>query len=172
MFIPIKMVTGIGSGSLSIRDNRNLSGFDPFKRRAGEVLLKRDVLGRKLIHLGEHTKPRLVKASEIDLAKLGSSWKTVGIEVRKRRRLFQRSGNPDEEHATFIDWIHLEPFVAHVPTSRLRVSYRKLAKVHPSELADLVESASPAEGQEIIAAVGENKELEADVFEELDDEHQ
>ncbi|MHB8262228.1 MAG: magnesium transporter MgtE N-terminal domain-containing protein [Acidimicrobiales bacterium] len=172
VFIPVKMITGIGAGSLSIRDSKNLKSFDPFKRRAGEVLLKRDILGRKLIHLGEHTKPRLVKASEIDLAKLGNSWKTAGIEVHKRRRLFQRSSNSNEEHATFIDWIHLEPFVAHVPTSRLRVSYRKLAKVHPGELADLVESASPAEGQEIIAAVGENKELEADVFEELDDEHQ
>jgi CBS domain-containing protein len=172
VFIPVKMVTGMEAGNLGIRDGRDIKSFDPFKRRAGEVLLKRDILGRKLIHLGEHSKPRLVKASEIDLARSGDSWKVAGIEVRKRRRPFHRNTKQGEEHATFIDWAHLEPFVAHVPTSRLRVSYRKLAKVHPSELADLVESASPAEGEEIIAAVGEDKELEADVFEELDDEHQ
>ncbi|MCL4433487.1 MAG: CBS domain-containing protein [Actinobacteria bacterium] len=172
VFIPVKMVTGMEAGNLGIRNARDIKSFDPFKRRAGEVLLKRDILGRKLIHLGEHSKPRLVKASEIDLARSGDSWKTAGIEVRKRRRPFHRNTKQGKEHATFIDWAHLEPFVAHVPTSRLRVSYRKLAKVHPSELADLVESASPAEGEEIIAAVGEDKELEADVFEELDDEHQ
>ena len=172
IFIPMKLATGIDKSDLAVSSERDLANFDPFKRLTGEVLLKRDILGRKLIYLGEHTKPRLIKAVEIDIANMGGSWRVAGIEAHKHRRLFRHHGGQEEDHAGFIDWSHLEPFLAHVPTSRLRVSYRKLAKVHPSELADLVESASPEEGQEIIAAVGEDKELEADVFEELDDEHQ
>ncbi len=172
IFIPMKLITGMNRGDLAVSNERDLANFDPFKRRTGEVLLKRDILGRKLIYLGEHTKPRLIKAAEINIADIGGSWRVAGIEVHKHRRIFRHSPGQEEEHTGFIDWSHLEPFLAHVPTSRLRVSYRKLAKVHPSELADLVESASPEEGQEIIAAVGEDKELEADVFEELDDEHQ
>ena len=178
IFIPMKLVTGIESVTgaerrgLTVINERDLANFDPFKRRTGEVLLKRDILGRKLIYLGEHTKPRLIKAAEIDIANIEGSWRVVGIEARKHRRLFRRHIDQEGDHVGFVDWSHLEPFLAHVPTSRLRVSYRKLAKVHPSELADLVESASPEEGQEIIAAVGEDRELEADVFEELDDEHQ
>jgi Mg/Co/Ni transporter MgtE len=39
-------------------------------------------------------------------------------------------------------------------------------------MADLVEQASHEEGEEIIEAVGADRELEADVFEELDPEHQ
>ncbi len=35
-----------------------------------------------------------------------------------------------------------------------------------------MEAASHEEGEEILQAVGQDKELEADVFEELDDEHQ
>jgi Mg/Co/Ni transporter MgtE len=35
-----------------------------------------------------------------------------------------------------------------------------------------VEAASHAEGEEILEALGHDKELEADIFEELDDEHQ
>ncbi|HUC38111.1 MAG TPA: CBS domain-containing protein, partial [Acidimicrobiales bacterium] len=66
----------------------------------------------------------------------------------------------------------IEPFVAHVPTARLRIPYRKLAKLHPAQIADLVEAASHDEGEEIIEAVGQDRELEADVFEELDEEHQ
>jgi Mg/Co/Ni transporter MgtE len=47
-----------------------------------------------------------------------------------------------------------------------------LARLHPAQIADLVEAASHEEGEEILQAVGQDKELEADVFEELDDEHQ
>ena len=44
--------------------------------------------------------------------------------------------------------------------------------MHPAQIADLVEAASHEEGEEILEAVGQDKELEADVFEELNDEHQ
>ena len=71
-----------------------------------------------------------------------------------------------------MDWASIEPFVAHVPTARLRIPYRKLARLHPAQIADLVEAASHDEGEEIIEAVGQDRELEADVFEELDAEHQ
>ena len=59
-----------------------------------------------------------------------------------------------------------------MPTARLRIPYRKLARLHPAQIADLVEAASHEEGEEIIEAVGQDRELEADVFEELDTEHQ
>jgi Mg/Co/Ni transporter MgtE len=59
-----------------------------------------------------------------------------------------------------------------VPTVRLRVPHPKLARLHPAELADLVEAASHREGEEIIQAVSEDPELEADVFEELESHHQ
>jgi Mg/Co/Ni transporter MgtE len=72
----------------------------------------------------------------------------------------------------FLDWSDMEPFVGHVPTARLRFSHRKLANLHPAEIADLVEAASHEEGEEIIEAVGQDRELEADVFEELDEHHQ
>jgi Mg/Co/Ni transporter MgtE len=72
----------------------------------------------------------------------------------------------------FLDWTDLEPFVGHVPTARLRFSHRKLANLHPAEIADLVEAASHDEGEELIEAVGQDRELEADVFEELDEQHQ
>jgi Mg/Co/Ni transporter MgtE len=51
---------------------------------------------------------------------------------------------------------------------RLRVPHPKLARLHPAQLADLVEQASHREGEEILGAVGRDPELEADVFEELE----
>jgi Mg/Co/Ni transporter MgtE len=55
---------------------------------------------------------------------------------------------------------------------RLRVPHPKLAKLHPAQVADLVEAASHNEGEEIMAAVAADPEREADVFEELEDSHQ
>ena len=43
---------------------------------------------------------------------------------------------------------------AHVPTSRLRLRSRRLARLHPAQIADLVEAASHDEGEEIMQAVG------------------
>jgi Mg/Co/Ni transporter MgtE len=49
---------------------------------------------------------------------------------------------------------------------------QRLRRLHPAQIADLVEGASHEEGEEILDAVEGDVELTADVFEELDTEHQ
>jgi CBS domain-containing protein len=144
-----------------------------FERRPGEVLLRSDVLDRSLINVDT---ARLVKAREVELVCDGGTWRVAGIDPSFRARLWRllprQFRGHDTEHTQFIAWSHVEPFVAHVPTSRLKLASRRLARLHPAQIADLVEAASHEEGEEILEAVGQDKELEADVFEELDDEHQ
>ncbi len=144
-----------------------------FERREEEVLLKRDVLDRQLINVDG---ARLVRANEIELADIAGSWRVVGVDTGPRgglRRLLPRPLGQRIATGDFLDWASVEPFVGHVPTVRLRVPHPKLAKLHPAQIADLVEAASRREGEEIIQAVGEDdRELEADVFEELDEHHQ
>jgi len=148
------------------------SSLGPFERRPGEVLLGRDLRSRHLIHLEG---ARLVRANEIELARIGHSWQVIGVDISSRpviRRAFPRRFRRRIKAGRVVDWADVEPFVAHVPTARLQIPFRKLRRLHPAKLADLVEAASHDEGEEIIRAVGEDKELEADVFEELDTEHQ
>ena len=92
--------------------------------------------------------------------------------MRLFRLLPRRFRGHDTEHTQFVSWRDIEPFVGHVPSSRLKLVSTRLRRLHPAQIADLVEAASHEEGEEIIDAVGGDKELEADVFEELDDEHQ
>ena len=119
---------------------------------------------------------RLIRANEIELAQVDGVWEVVGVDPSSRplfRRLLPgRLGQGISRPGVVVDWASIEPFVAHVPTARLRIPYRKLARLHPAQIADLVEAASHDEGEEIIEAVGADRELEADVFEELDTEHQ
>jgi CBS domain-containing protein len=143
-----------------------------FERRPGEVLLSRDLWSRHVIYV---PKVRLVRANEIELADLQGRWQVIGVDTSRKpvlRRWLPRSLRRRVRPGTIVDWADIEPFVSHVPTARLRLPFRKLAKIHPAQLADLVEAASHEEGEEIIRAVGADRELEADVFEELDPEHQ
>jgi Mg/Co/Ni transporter MgtE len=144
-----------------------------FEARPGEVQLRRDLLDRRVINVAT---ARLVAAREVELADQGDVWRVAGIDASFKPRLwrlFPRQLRRRELDLTqFVPWHEIELFVGHVPTSRLKLTSRRIARLHPAQIADLVEAASHEEGEEIMAAVGLDKELEADVFEELDDEHQ
>ncbi len=170
LFVPIRKVAGFEPGRVRFDGLR--VDLRRFERRPGELLLARDLLARHLINF---VGGRLIRANEIELAKVNGTWEVVAVDPSSRpilRRLLPGRFGPRSDRGSIVDWASIEPFVAHVPTSRLRIPYRKLAKLHPAQIADLVEAASHDEGEEIIEAVGADRELEADVFEELDTEHQ
>jgi CBS domain-containing protein/sporulation protein YlmC with PRC-barrel domain len=171
VFVPMDRVEQLGSDAVRVSTTKlNLAQFE---RREGELLLRQDVLDRSLINVAT---ARLVKGREVELVCEDGAWRVAGIDPSLRPRLWRflprRFRGHDTEHKQFIPWSDIEPFLAHVPTSRLKLATRRLRRLHPAQIADLVEAASHEEGEEILEAVGEDKELEADVFEELDDEHQ
>lgn len=172
LFVPIVRVADLQPGAVRLAGEK--LSLRRFERRAGEVLFGQDVLGRTLVDV-EADPPVLVTAHEIELACIEGWWRVVGVDHTARARLRRRLPRPLKGWVgdqAFLDWAALEPFVDHVPSARLRFSHRKLANLHPAEIADLVEAASHEEGEEIIKAVGQDRELEADVFEELDEHHQ
>lgn len=170
VFVPAEQVAEVEPGAVHLR--RQKLNLGRFERREGEVLLRQDVLGHRLINV---VGARLVRADDLVLGRVEGWWRLVGVNtgfrslawrlvpIRLRRRSPVRP---------FLDWASVEPFVGHVPTARLRMRFGRLSGLHPAQIADLVEAASHEEGEEIIGAVGEDRELEADVFEELDPEHQ
>jgi CBS domain-containing protein len=169
LFVPISRVVRLEPGRVELAGDQ--LSLQRFERRPGELLLARDLQARHLINLQG---ARLIRANEIELARVDGRWEVVGVDTSPRaalRRLLPRAMRARVPPGSLVDWATIEPFVAHVPSARLRIPYRKLARLHPAQIADLVEAASHAEGEEIIEAVGQDSELEADVFEELDDEH-
>ncbi len=170
LFVPAERIADIEPGRVTVSGLR--LDLQPFQRRDGEVLLKHDLLDRQLINIQG---ARLVRANEIEIARIEGWWRVVGIDVGVPsliRRLLPKAMAPRIGTSAFLDWASLEPFTSHIPTIKLRVPSTKLARLHPAEIADLVEAAPHSQGEEIIAAVHHDPELEADVFEELGDEHQ
>ncbi|HVO53661.1 MAG TPA: CBS domain-containing protein [Solirubrobacterales bacterium] len=169
-YLPAERVARIEPGTVTL--SKAKLDLRPFARRPQEVLLKHDLLDHQLINVEG---ARLVRANEIELARLEGWWRVVGVDTGPRgglRRLLPKAIGRRISTGEFLDWASVEPFSGDVPAVRLRVPHPKLAKLHPAQIADLVEAASHEEGKEIIEAVGQDSELEADVFEELDARHQ
>jgi CBS domain-containing protein len=170
LFVPIRKIGGLTEGRMTFEGKR--VDLRRFERRPGELLLAEDLLARHLINL---VRGRLITANEIEIAQIDNKWEVVGVDPGKRpvlRRILGTNVGQRVKSESMVDFASIEPFVAHVPSARLRIPYRKLSKLHPAQIADLVEQASHEEGEEIIEAVGADRELEADVFEELDTTHQ
>ena len=170
LFVPLRKIGGLAEGRVTFEGNR--VDLRRFERRPGEILLSEDLVARHLINL---VHGRLITGNEIEIAEIDGKWEVVGVDPGRRpffRRLLGRRLGALITAKSIVDFASIEPFVSHVPTARLRIPYRKLARLHPAQIADLVEQASHEEGEEIIEAVGLDRELEADVFEELDTEHQ
>ncbi len=174
LFVPAAALAGLSAGTVRLKgETLNLGRF---QRRPGEVLLREDIIDRRLIDVvGGH----LVHANDLMLAEIDDWWRLVGVDPSPRgiiRRLLPRAmRRPDaagSEPVPFIDWNDVEPFVGHVPTARLLLPLVRLRRLHPAQIADLVEHSSHEQGEEIIAAVESDPALTADVFEELDTEHQ
>src|SRR5580698_10636909 len=160
LFVPIRKIGGLSEGRMTFEGKR--VDLRRFERRPGELLLAEDLLARHLINL---VRGRLITANEIEIAQVDNKWEVVGVDPGKRpllRRLLGKNVGQHVKSESIVDFASIEPFVSHVPTARLRIPYRKLSKLHPAQIADLVEQGSHEEGEEIIEAVG------ADLINEID----
>ena len=169
VFVGRKQIAKLEPGT--VRLSSGALDMTPFQRRPGEVLLAHDVLGRHLIDV---VRGRIVQAHDLVLGMVDGEWRLLGVDRSPRamlRRLFPRRRRPDLRHHVLVDWKDVQPFTGHVPTAKLLLPLQRLRRLHPAQIADLVEGASHEEGEEIMDAVEGDVELTADIFEELDEEH-
>ena len=165
IFVPIDQVSSFDGDPLRLSSAR--LSLRHFERRDGEVLLRADVLGHRLIDVPN---ARLVRAADLELA-------------RDRRRVGRRRGGhppaPDVRPARpghpagrggVRDWHDFEWLIGHEGSALLRGPFARIRRLKPAQIADLLESASAEEETEILGRVRADPELEADVFEELDED--
>ncbi|WP_167477837.1 magnesium transporter MgtE N-terminal domain-containing protein [Nocardia arthritidis] len=134
-----------------------------FERREGEVLLKADILGHRLIDVAA---AELVRAYDVELDETAGGWVVARLDTRRPARLFgllKSAGG----HAS-RDWKSFEPLIGHSQSLTARGISARLRGLKPAQIADLLEDADKHERGEILDQVHGDPELEADVFEELD----
>jgi len=167
VFVPIEQVSDLDSDPLRLTSAR--LDLRHFERREGEVLLRADVLGHRLIDVEN---ARLVRAADLELARDGDEWVLAGVDTRRpARRLFGLLGpGTDAARGPFRDWHDFEWLIGHAGSALLRGPFARIRRLKPAQIADLLEDASKEEETEILGRVHADPELEADVFEELDED--
>src|SRR3984885_13774593 len=167
LYVPIEQVVSFDGDAIQLTSAK--LDLRRFERRDGEVLLRADVLGHRLIDVAN---ARLVRAADLELARDEGGWALAGVDTRRRpRRLFGLLGPQAEpEDVQFRDWHDFEWLIGHAGSDLLRGPFARVRRLKPAQIADLLEEASKEEETEILGRVHADPELEADVFEELDEE--
>jgi hypothetical protein len=161
VFLNINRVGELGESRVILAKPKvDLRGFE---RRDGEVLLREDILGHRLIDVAD---VELVRAWDIELQQTAEGWVLSCLDTRRPSRFFgllrPSGGHPCQ------DWSAFEPLIGHSASLRSRALFGRVRRMKPAQIADLLEDASRQEGEEILDVVHGDPELEADVFEELD----
>jgi CBS domain-containing protein len=167
IFVPIDQVSTFDGDPLRLSSAR--LSLRHFERRDGEVLLRADVLGHRLIDVAN---ARLVRAADLELAQDGEEWVVSRVSTRRRPRRLPGRPAPQagDDARAFRDWHDFEWLIGHLGSALLRGPFARIRRLKPAQIADLLESASEEEETEILGRVRADPELEADVFEELDED--
>jgi CBS domain-containing protein len=163
VFVPMSDVTMIDNSRISLGSAK--LDLRPFQRREGEVLLKEAVLGHRLIDVD---RAALVRAYDVVITATADGWVATGLDVHKRGWLPRTH---HEQHPV-RDWKTFEALIGHQASIHVRSGFRRLRGLKPAQIADLIESASTKERDDLLGHLHNDPDLEADVFEELEEDHQ
>src|ERR1700733_3364137 len=173
--IPAKDVMETPAGTLELRSTAALS---PLKDDGNFLFLQQDLVDRQIIDINGR---KVVRVNDVDL-----EWVTQGdarllrvaeVEVGLRgairrvfkgllpratleslSRKFRYRGIPWH----FVDVIEVDP----ARRVKLRIEHERLADMHPSDLAEILEDLSPAERDAVFTSLDE--EVAAETLEEVD----
>jgi CBS domain-containing protein len=168
VFMPWSLVGRIGQDGVWLA--HAAMDLGRFERRTGEVLLKRDLLDKQLVDVNGH---RIIRASDVLLAVEGARVRVVGVDVgfaalwrrAAPRPIGRRVGSTD-----LIDWEDVEYLAPEGSGVRLRGGHPKIARLHPVEIAALIEELPNRLGAVIVESLDDA--TAADVVEELPEERQ
>src|SRR5579884_3359044 len=160
-----------------------------FSRRDGEMLLQKDVLDKQVVDLKGR---RVVRSNDLrllyrpsgrqpaagaaadgngDRAGRGRTAPTlllIGIDITTPallRRLLPSAMKARVESSTVIDWRDIEQLASESPGVRLKIDHRKLGKLHPAEIANIIEDLSSNQAEELFEHLDDA--TAADTLEEM-----
>jgi flagellar motility protein MotE (MotC chaperone) len=139
-----------------------------FVRREGEFLVLEDLLDHQLLDVDG---VRVVRAADLYVTNIGPTYSMVGVDTSftsfLRRVLPGNAGRiptPDK----VIDWSTVQSFGLPGEPMRLRETNRRLERLRPGELADVLEDLARPERQVLISLL--DPDDAADVLEEMEPE--
>ena len=174
--VPSEEVMETPAGTLEVRSADVIA---PLKKDEGNYLfLQQDLIDRQIIDINGR---KVVRVNDVDLEWMGQGaahlLRVAEVEVGLRgafRRVFKGLiSRPRLETVSrrlsaraipwkFVDVIEPDP----ARRVKLRIEHERLADIHPSELADILEDLAPAEREAVFTSLDE--EVAAETLEEVE----
>ncbi len=172
--LPFTSVSSINGG---VRAKSDAASWAPSESTEGLYLLERDLLdqqiidvhGRKVVRVNdvalfhESNHQQGLKIASVDVGARGAVRRLLkgmvpSVALRKLLAQIPEKAIPWE----FVDLIETDP----ARRVKLKISHERLAKLHPADIADIVEDLAPDEREAVFETLDE--EVAAEALEELD----
>lgn len=139
-------------------------------------LLSENLLDKKIVDINGK---QVVRVNDLRIAKLAGEYRVIAVEVgpfAKYRRLkiaglmkilYKILGKDIEE--TVLRWDDVESLEMVNNNLQISVPYKKLSKLHPADLADIIENLDTNSRKQVLESLDED--LAADTLEEIDSEY-
>jgi sporulation protein YlmC with PRC-barrel domain/CBS domain-containing protein len=173
--VPSQDVMETPAGTLELR---SAGAMVPLQDQGNYLYLQQDLVDRQIIDI--HGR-KVVRVNDVDLEWMGQGaahlLRVAEVEIGLRgafRRVFKGvlpratlESISRKFHAHGIPW-HFVDVIEVDPARRvkLRIAHERLADMHPSELADILEDLAPAEREAVFTSLDE--EVAADALEEVE----
>jgi magnesium transporter len=173
--LPLAAVNSVNGG---VRASTGASDWSPLSGAEGMLLLERDLLDQQIIDV--HGR-KVVRVNDVELHQESDAGHAVlkvgGVDVGARgavRRLLKgivpmvalrgllRRLPPRSIPWEFVDLIETDP----ARRVKLKISHDRLAKLHPADIADIVEDLAPDEREAVFETLDE--EVAAEALEEVE----
>jgi len=137
-----------------------------YELQSDEILLARDVLDQQIFDVEGI---RVVRVNDLQLVKIDEGFSVVGIDV-SNKALLRRLGLAwvpilRRLESKFIDWNNVSLMKGPVGSLQLKTSYEKLQKLHPADIANLIENLNLPESTHLVQSF--DKETAAEVLGEV-----
>jgi sporulation protein YlmC with PRC-barrel domain len=163
------------AGTLELKSAEALT---PLKDEGNYLYLQQDLVdrqiidihGRKVVRVNdvdlewmEHGAAHLLRVAEVEVGLRGAFRRIFkGILPRAKLESISRKLHARAIPWQFVDVIEPDP----ARRVKLRIEHERLAGIHPSELADILEDLAPAEREAVFTSL--NEEVAAETLEEVD----
>ena len=148
--------------------------LERFERRNGEILLGKDLLDKQLVDVEGR---RVIRVNDLalgvrQLPQEQVAW-LVGVDISFQailRRILPGPKAPRvrtvARNLDLLDWGDVQYFASSAPAVKLSVSHERIGKLHPADIARLLDELSYVQSAEIMASLDD--EIAADALEEMD----
>ena len=173
--VPSQEVMETPAGTLELRTPEAMT---PLRDDGNYIFLRQDLVdrqiidvhGRKVVRVNDvdlewmgHGSAHLLRVAEVEVGLRGALRRVFkGVLPRASLEALSRRFTPKVIPWQFVDMIEVDP----ARRVKLRIAYERLADMHPSDLADILEDLPPAERDVVFNSLDE--EVAAETLEEVE----